>query len=264
MCELYAASSAVAKKISFSLHEFRRHGGITGDHVDGWGLAFFNIGDLDIHREAKPAALSPKMDHVLKYHKPSDMVISHIRKATQGKISLENTQPFKMDRAGTSHVFVHNGNIDDVQKNVPISKYFPRGQTDSEHVFCYLMEKLDILYQKGLPTLEQKISVIEETFNFITKFGPANFIYTDGEYLYAFANQRKQADGKLNPPGLHYLERDAKIDADKIKIPGLKMKGFRQNQVLLASVPLSDENWIACAKNQLIVVKFGKILYSSH
>ncbi len=264
MCELYAVSSAVAKKISFALHEFRRHGGISADHVDGWGLAFYNVGDLVVHREAEPAASSQKMDYVLKHHRPSDLVISHIRKATQGEISLENTQPFKIQRDGVNHVFVHNGNLEDVQKNILISKYTPIGQTDSEHAFCYLMEKLQPLYHNGIPALEQRISVIKETFTFFTRFGPANFIYTDGEYLFAFANQRTQPDGCVSPPGLHYLVRDATTDVDKINIPGLKMTGFCQDQVLFASVPLSDENWKACSKNQLIVVKFGKILYSSH
>ena len=263
MCELYAASSAVATKISFSLHEFRRHGGITGDHVDGWGLAFYHMGEMILHRETKPAASSLKMDYVLKNHQPSDIVISHIRKATQGNISLENTQPFSMEKGGVNHTFVHNGNLENVQENIPINKIFPKGDTDSEHAFCYLMEKLDTLYDKGSPSLEEKVELIKNTFNFFSRFGPANFIYCDGEYLFAFGHQRKQPDGSTDSPGLYYLERDAKTDFEKYKIAGMNMVGFRQNQLLFASVPLTDEQWIPFQLNQMLVAKFGELLYSS-
>jgi len=263
MCELYAASSAVAKKISFSLHEFRRHGGITGDHVDGWGLAFYNMGEMIVHRETKPAALSLKMDFVLKNHQPSDIVISHIRKATQGNISLENTQPFSLEKDGTNHIFGHNGNLENVQENIPINKYTPRGETDSEYAFCYLMEKLDTLNEIDSPSLEQKIELIKNTFNFLSSLGPANFIYSDGEYVFAYGHIRKQSDDSEGPPGLYYLERDAKLDTDKVKISGMNMVGFRQDQLLFASVPLTDEKWRPFKMNQLIVAKFGKLLYSS-
>ncbi len=263
MCELYAASSAVAKKISFSLHEFRRHGGITGDHVDGWGLAFYNLGEMIVHRETKPAALSLKMDYVLKNHQPSDTVISHIRKATQGNISLENTQPFSMEKGGINHIFAHNGNLENVQENIPTNKYTPKGETDSEYAFCYLMEKLDTLYEKGVPSFEQKVELIKDTFNYFSSLGPANFIYSDGEYVFAFGHIRKQSDGSEGPPGLYYLERDASTDTDKVKIPGMNMVGFRQDQLLLASVPLTDEHWVPFKLNQLVVAKFGRLLYSS-
>ncbi len=54
MCELYAVSSAVATKISFSLDEFRRHGGITGC-----------VGDLcRIYRPVIPAKCQPSLSRI--------------------------------------------------------------------------------------------------------------------------------------------------------------------------------------------------------
>ena len=267
MCELYAMSSAVAKNISFYLCEFRRHGGDTGIHVDGWGLAFFKAGSVEIFREPEPAALSLKMDHVLQTQKPADTVISHIRKATQGEISLQNTQPFSMQLNGRSHIFAHNGNLVNIQQQIPASKYLPEGETDSEYVFCYLMEKLESLWLQGeadIPTLEQRITVIKEAFELFAQFGQANFIYSDCEYLFAFANERTQPNEKIEPPGLHFLSRDIHVDPKRTKISGIEMNGLQQEQVLLASVPLTDENWRAFERNQLIVVKSGKIVYSSH
>ena len=263
MCELYAMSTVSAKSISFSLYEFRRHGGDTGTHCDGWGLAFFDGGSVEIHREPKPAALSLKMDHVLQHQNPSDLIISHIRSATQGKISLQNTQPFSMQLYDKNHVFVHNGNLVNVQQQIPLKKYFPKGETDSEHAFCYLMERIKPLWDKRIPTLRQRTDVVQRAFKFFSQLGQANFIYTDGEYLFAFANERTQSSGKIAPPGLHYLARDAHFDPLKTKIAGFDIISSGHEQLLLASVPLTDENWIPLEREQLIVVKSGNIVYSS-
>ena len=259
MCELYAMSSAVAKNISFSLCEFRRHGGDTGTHVDGWGLAFVDDISTEIYREPKPAALSLKMDHVLQHHKPAHLVISHIRKATQ-----ENTQPFSRALHDEKHIFVHNGNLVDIQQNISHNKSKPEGETDSEYAFCYLMEKIELLWQHQVPSLAQRIEVVRDAFNRFSQLGQANFIYTDGDFLFAFANERTQLNGKVESPGLHYLVRDSHSDPMKTKIAGVDMNGTHQDQALLASVPLTDEDWLPLERNQLIVIQSGKVLYSSH
>ena len=264
MCELYAMSSVVTKNISFSLCEFRRHGGDTGTHVDGWGLAFIDDNSTEIYREPKPAALSLKMDHVLQHHKPANLVISHIRKATQGEISLKNTQPFSCLLNNKKHVFAHNGDLVDAHQKLILNKHKTEGETDSEHAFCYLMEQIELLWQKQTPTFEQRIEVVKAAFNRFSKLGQANFIFTDGEFLFAFANERTQLNGKIEPPGLHYLVRDIHSNPAKTKIAGIEMNGVNQEQVLLASVPLTDENWLPLQRNQFIVIQSGKVLYSSH
>ncbi|MES9904747.1 MAG: class II glutamine amidotransferase [Sedimenticola sp.] len=42
MCELFAMSSLEPASVSFSMEEFSRHGGLSGPHRDGWGIAFEN------------------------------------------------------------------------------------------------------------------------------------------------------------------------------------------------------------------------------
>ena len=41
MCELLGMSAHHPASITLSLNEFARHGGETGPHVDGWGIAFY-------------------------------------------------------------------------------------------------------------------------------------------------------------------------------------------------------------------------------
>jgi glutamine amidotransferase len=58
MCELFAMSSRVETSVSFSLHKFSQHGGKTGIHSDGWGLATYKGKTTLVYRETEPAAFS--------------------------------------------------------------------------------------------------------------------------------------------------------------------------------------------------------------
>jgi glutamine amidotransferase len=59
MCELLAMSARFATTIHLSLDELARHGGGTGPHRDGWGIAFAQHGDALVVREPEAASESP-------------------------------------------------------------------------------------------------------------------------------------------------------------------------------------------------------------
>ena len=58
MCELLGMSAYHPASITLSLNEFARHGGETGPHVDGWGVAFYEGRDANLIRESSAAARS--------------------------------------------------------------------------------------------------------------------------------------------------------------------------------------------------------------
>ncbi len=100
MCELFAMSSSHPATVTYSMREFARHGGLTADHADGWGIAYVEDRDVRVFRDTDPAAESPYLQLVSALGFQSDVVVSHIRKATQGEVALRNTQPFTRDWAG--------------------------------------------------------------------------------------------------------------------------------------------------------------------
>jgi predicted glutamine amidotransferase len=57
------------------------------------GVAFLDGRDARIIREPGLAAASPWIGCIAQHGTPCDTVIAHIRRATQGMISLANTQP---------------------------------------------------------------------------------------------------------------------------------------------------------------------------
>ena len=58
MCELFSMSSSKATEVSFSLDEFSRHGGLTDQHKDGWGIAYYDDNDARIIKETCSASES--------------------------------------------------------------------------------------------------------------------------------------------------------------------------------------------------------------
>ena len=71
---------------------FSQRAGITSDHSDGFGIAFLKACRLFVDNQS--AVESPIADLIRNYPIKSRNVIAHIRKATQGKITLENSHPF--------------------------------------------------------------------------------------------------------------------------------------------------------------------------
>jgi len=260
MCELFAFSSSDPTRANFVLDEFKSHGCAKGPHCDGWGLAFYQEQYAQVFREEKPAAFSEWMEFLLSHENYSQCVISHIRKATQGDIALKNTQPFSRENHGQRHIFAHNGDLKGFKEHCQFVHYHPIGDTDSEYAFCTLMDAVSLLWLDSTPTLEQRIDLLTPMFSQWSSLGPANFIYSDSEYLYAFANKRHQKNGNITPPGMHYLQRNNKKHQCFNRLVGVELSGDVKAITLFASVPLSDENWQPFKENELIVCQNGKVI----
>ena len=260
MCELFAFSSSNPTRARFSLEEFRLHGCAKGPHCDGWGVAFYNGSYAQIYREEKPAAYSEWARFLLQHEMYSTCVISHIRKATQGSISLQNTQPFSRESHGVRHVFSHNGNLKNFKEHCVFDRYEPIGDTDSEFAFCKLMDSVYALWGTSVPTLDQRIDLLSKLFLEWSRLGPANIIYSDSEYLFAFANRRTQLNERIEPPGLYYLQRDEETHKHFNKLAGVELDYSVQDTTLFASVPLSNEPWQPFKENELIVCKNGLVV----
>ncbi len=267
MCELFAISSNQPTNVTFSLDEFSKHGGLEGPHKDGWGIAFYADRDAQIIKEPSSASNSECLNFVKSHHFQSKVVLSHIRQATQGKVSLENTQPFSRELGGKIHVFAHNGDLHGItsDKNLNHTIARPLGNTDSEYAFCALMSILEECWSSGqVPTIEERIRKLAYFASLIRPYGPANFIYSDSELLFAHGHKRMHNDEKeFRPPGLHILCRTCSIDSEiKQDIAGLNIESSQveQNVVLVASVPLTSEAWQPLDEGEIVVLKNGEKL----
>lgn len=266
MCELFAMSSRVPATVRFSLQEFSRHGGLTGPHKDGWGIAYYEDGDVRLVKEAQAASDSACVRFIQEHPFSSSLVLSHIRRATQGAQALRNSQPFTRELGGAMHAFAHNGHLDGqvLQQRLPLGLYRPIGETDSEYAFCALLERLRGLWlgARKMPPLEDRLEIVAAFAAEIRKLGPANFLYADGDALFAHGHRRMHDDA-IKPPGLQVLCRHCAAHAEPMRTDGLALDaaGGEQHVVLVASVPLTAEaGWKALGEGELIVAREGAIV----
>jgi len=263
MCELFCLSSRRSTVVSFSLEAFARRGGRDGRNVDGWGLAYYDDRDVRLYREPEPAGDSAWLSFVEQHRVASTLVLSHIRHATRGRVSLANTQPFARELGGRSHVFAHNGRLNDIESRHAgeWDRFQPIGETDSEIAFCILLERLSELWRGGVePSLDARRVVVERFATDMRQLGPANFIYADGSTLFAHAHRRLQADNVIAPPGLWQLQRSCRVDDDALPEAGVAIESGQHDQevTLLASVPLTAEPWRPLAEGEVLILQNGR------
>lgn len=127
-------------------------------------------------------------------------------------MNLANTQPFVRSLGGRTHVFPHNGDLPGVWGSTSLSLNAdqPVGETDSEQAFFALLARLRELWNGGAapPPLNARFSVVKGFAAESRALGPANFLYVDGDVLFAHGHRRKHLPGSADEaPGLWLLQR---------------------------------------------------------
>ena len=239
--------------IQRSLGELARHGGGTGPHRDGWGVAYMEHGDAFVVREPEAAHGSDLLGFLQARDARSNLVLAHVRRATQGARLLRNTQPFQRELGGRTHLFAHNGMLPGIEQDARFAVRWARpvGDTDSEYAFCALIDRLRPSWDGQVPTLQERFETVVGFAKDLRTRGPANFLYSDGEVIFAHGHRRKHDTGAIEPPGLHVLCRRC-------------VEQSEQEVVVVASVPLTTERWRALAEGEVIAIREGRIIASTH
>lgn len=263
MCELFAMAGRHPTDVRASLEAFARRGGQDGRQKDGWGLAYYVDRDVRLIKEPSPAADSACVRFLQEHPFASDLVVAHIRKATRGSLGMSNCQPFVRELGGRMHVFAHNGDLDPalLAARFPLRRFRPVGETDSEYAFCMLLDRFaQAASGSAMPALGERRTIVERFASDLRELGPANFIYVDGEVLFAHGHRRFHGDGSgIRPPGLHMLRRRCPAPGG---VDGAG-EGEAQAIVLLASVPLTDEpGWRPLDEGELLIAKHGATIAS--
>lgn len=158
-----------------SLHELNKEKGPgSWTHGDGWGIAYLDEnGEWQIKKSTK-AIYEDSATKELKNVK-TNLVILHMRKASSGGISYNNTHPFKAyDQNLGEVIFCHNGSLKEEIKFD--SEYEPIGETDSEKLFYSILT--DLKKDSRRNTAER---VIIKNFCTYQKLGGTNIIFSTKE-----------------------------------------------------------------------------------
>ena len=249
MCQLLGMNCNTPTDIGFSFTGFSKRGGLTDHHTDGFGIGFFEGRGLRLFLDDKPSAQSPVAELVRNYHIKSENVIAHIRKASQGINSLENTHPFQREMWGGYWLFAHNGQLRlSFAPDFNGKAYRPVGSTDSEQAFCYLLNRLRAQFPDR-PCPNTLFDALAELCAEIRQHGMFNFILSDGRVMYAHASTLLYYITRQPPFGqAHLIDEDMAID-------------FAQ----VTTLPLTDnETWRQFACDELIMFDHGKLVRQHH
>lgn len=247
MCQLLGMNCNVPTDICFSFDGFRIRGGLTDVHKDGWGIAFFEGAGCRVFLDVEASAKSPVADLVHSYPIHSTNVIAHIRKATQGRVALENTHPFQRELWGRYWLFAHNGNLLDF---APPSgtRYRRVGSTDSELAFCFLLQTLCDRFPGVMPPRTELFEAIVEIAGQIGKHGEFNFLLSNGDSLFAHCGSKLCYVVRQAPfTTAHLADQDVSVDFSEVTSPDDRV-------AVIATQALTDnESWTTIAPGTLML-----------
>ncbi|CAM9207657.1 MULTISPECIES: class II glutamine amidotransferase [Acinetobacter] len=251
MCQLLGMNCATPTDITFSFRGFSQRAGITSDHADGFGIAFFEDKACRLFVDNQSAVESPIAELVRNYPIKSRNVIAHIRKATQGKINLENSHPFSRELWGRQWIFAHNG---DLHEYFPVlsGRFTPVGNTDSERAFCYLLDQLVKRFGYDEPSLDQVFELLAEVSPAIAEHGTFNFCLSNGQALFSYAITKLHwlvREYPFRPAQL--IDIDVEVDFSQVTTP-------KDRVAVITTEPLTqNEEWTAFQPGEMILFKEG-------
>jgi glutamine amidotransferase len=263
VCELLGMSSNLSATLNLSLAQLAEHGGPPALIQDGWGVGYYEGADVRLIKDADSADDSDWVRFIRDHDLRSQIVVAHIRRATMGERAYRNAQPFVRELAGRMHLFAHNGWLPGIfdSPGFRSERYFPVGETDSEQAFCALLGRMSEMWRRPgeLPPIGDRISVVSSFARDLKSLGPANFLYSDGDVLFAHGDRRKQSrSAKIEPPGLVYLQRRCQRGEHGFVASGVSVEGADQIMTLVASVPLTDDPWQAFAEGEVMAFSKGR------
>lgn len=231
---------------------------------DGFGLGWYNP---EISSEpATFVSLNPAWSNRnLKNLAPkikTGCMIAHVRAASVGEVSESNCHPFQYKEL----IMAHNGGVEkfsaikrDLRSTLSDELYnWIKGQTDSEHIFAFLINHL-LVDKKGI-TPDSVTNAFEVTFSFLKKLmskhdiqeeAYLNMVVSNGHFIVATRYVTNPAEEPLT---LYHSEGSRYVVEDGVT----RMEAPQDDDqaVLVVSEKLTDgDHWTMIPKNHFVIVE---------
>jgi glutamine amidotransferase len=195
MCRLYGFRSSQRRKVECELIAAQNSllrqslGDAMGQvHSDGWGLGHYEQDTPRLARQPNAASAGDEFRWASASAFTTNAV-AHVRHATVGRRRLDNTHPFQLDQ----WLFAHNGTLGAfalikpqlLAAMTPQILARPRGDTDSEHVFHFLLSCMH--RHPGEPVIAVVRQAVSDVLAWSREADPRaevalNFVLTDGRH----------------------------------------------------------------------------------
>lgn len=261
MCELlgFHFNKPVRPNVSFG--NFRQH---AHHHKNGWGMAWYpDATQRDFTAQLIKTSASAMRDALAAFLAQEQVVqsaniIAHIRYMTHGDATHANTHPFARNYRKRELVFAHNGVLENEHLSFTGKAYAPMGKTDSERVFCHLLNSMKA---EGLRTDKpEHYAALEALLTALNRDGKMNLLFSDGTRLFAWHTKTQGPSlyytRRIAPFGqIYYKDDGITVNLDEQKDPDLK--GY-----IIATQPLTEaEQWLPLEKGRLHVFEGGDCIF---
>src|SRR2546429_2086833 len=197
MCRLFgcrtAAPGGVAHELLHGANALRVQ---SREHPDGWGLGWYVGRVPQVVRSLTAAHGDEDFEEVSSFVTAST-ILAHVRKASVGRVALENTHPFEWG----PWLFVHNGTVPAwdacraaIERAIePSLARALQGETDSERCFLVFLSRLMRRCDPLRASLDQAAAALAETVALVRaaseplckEEASTTFLATDGRLMLA-------------------------------------------------------------------------------
>lgn len=234
-------------------------------HPDGWGIGFYPSSEPHgtVLKET-PTSSRGHRDPVQSWGElESSTFIVQLRTAHWGGLSDANTQPFSRVLARRVWLFAHSGSLEHRIELGEQARFEPVGTSDSETLFCALMERIA---QAGARSLaDVPADVLRSWLEELGAAGDTTSVWCDGRDLVAYAGFGPEVLylASLEPPA------DRLTLSDESLAVNLTARGpVTRRAVLVSSAPLASAGqtqvqFERMEPGRMIVVREGAVIRDS-
>lgn len=246
MCRLLGVVAATPAPLTDLLaEELTPFTGLSAEHDDGWGLAYWNTEGGLVSAKEPAAARDSKMYADAVQSARSDAAVLHLRLATEGMANrAENTHPFV--RGGVA--FAHNGcivNAEAVDQLIdPDLLACIRGTTDSERYFHAVVSAL---------RRTDPVNAIATTATWIRAASPIsglNCLLLTDDSLYVYSE--------------HDPESGSALENGPDYFPMWYRRSWGEVVVASSGVPQNQAAWAPVPEGRIMQVRRGDLRISFH
>ena len=252
MCRLLGIIANERTNFHFTLHTAPRSlASLSSEHPHGWGIAVFDPPSGWTVEKQPVRARDCEHFYTASSTIKGELLLAHVRARTVGHVTRANTHPFRRGH----WLFAHNGTIKDTSylraQISPARMREVEGQTDSEHLFSYLLPRLDEAGISDELATEQTDAVLVQAMQDARSqptIGACNFLLSDGHVMYAHRYGRTLFVLEKHPMDQVFVHRESHETGAAIDTPWTE----HRHAVLIASEEMSEEPWITIPEGTLL------------
>ena len=241
-----------------------RQGTGTDSRRSGWGFGWYPGSELagQILKNPTAGADDPAARALKDWNRfGSTLFLGHFLGSavhrTQG-----DSQPYLRNYSGRAWIIAHSGALrDDFRRELPLGDkpgFEPVGRTDTEHVFCWLLNRMQAAGTRSL--VDYGWDKLAADLRAVNELGSLNLMITDGQSLVVYQDREVVQPIYWSRRLPH--QEGAPLGNDVLSLD-LEPHQSNRTVVIFATTPLSGDAWVRMAGGQLLVARRGQIYWDS-